>query len=393
MNRLEFDLKLREMLKEHKKFIKRPNRILPSGNGIFNRYKNPVITPEHTPLFWRFDLNYDSNPHLLERMGINSTFNSGAIKWKDSYCLMVRVEGKDRKSFFAIAESPNGVDNFRFRDYPVIMPETDNPDVNVYDIRLTHHEDGWIYGVFCTERKDPNAHAQDTTSAVAQAGIARTKDLENWERLPDLKTGSPQQRNVVLHPEFVNGKYAFYTRPQKGFVDIGRAGGIGWGFADNIENAVIENEKIIEPTAYHTIKEMKNGEGPPPIKTSEGWLHLAHGTRVTASGLRYVLYLYVTDLKDPSSVIYRPGGYLLAPKGNERLGDLTDIVFSNGWIADQNGDVYIYYGACDTVTHVAKSNIDKLLDYAKNTPEDGLQSAKCVEQRINLIDKNLKLLG
>ncbi len=393
MNRLEFDLKLREMLKEHKKFIKRPNRILPSGNGIFNRYKNPVITPEHTPLFWRFDLNYDSNPHLLERMGINSTFNSGAIKWKDSYCLMVRVEGKDRKSFFAIAESPNGVDNFRFRDYPVIMPETDNPDVNVYDIRLTHHEDGWIYGVFCTERKDPNAHAQDTTSAAAQAGIARTKDLENWERLPDLKTGSPQQRNVVLHPEFVNGKYAFYTRPQKGFVDIGRAGGIGWGFADNIENAVIENEKIIEPTAYHTIKEMKNGEGPPPIKTSEGWLHLAHGTRVTASGLRYVLYLYVTDLKDPSSVIYRPGGYLLAPKGNERLGDLTDIVFSNGWIADQNGDVYIYYGACDTVTHVAKSNIDKLLDYAKNTPEDGLQSAKCVEQRINLIDKNLKLLG
>ena len=392
MNRLEFEIKLREILRAHEKFIEQPNRILPTKNGVFNRYKNPVITPEHIPISWRFDLDYDSNPHLLERMGINSTFNAGAIKWKDSYCLMVRVEGKDRKSFFVIAESPNGVDNFRFWDYPVTMPETDNPDVNVYDIRLTHHEDGWIYGVFCTERKDPNASTHDTTSAVAQAGIARTKDLKNWERLPDLKTRSPQQRNVVLHPEFVNGKYAFYTRPQKGFVDIGESGGIGWGLADDIENAVIENEKIIEPTVYHTIKEMKNGEGPPPIKTSEGWLHLAHGTRMTASGLRYVLYLYVTDLKDPSKVIYRPGGYLLAPKGDERLGDLTDIVFSNGWIADENGDVYIYYGACNTVTYVAKSTVDKLLDFAKNTPEDGLRSAKCVEQRINLIDKNLRLL-
>jgi len=387
MDKHEFDKKMEQMLTEHKQLIQRPNEKLKSKTGIFNRYKNPVITSEHTPLFWRFDFDYSSNPNLLERMGINSTFNCGAIKWNDRYCLMVRVEGKDRKSFFAVAESPNGVDNFKFRDYPVSIPETEDPDTNIYDMRLTKHEDGWVYGVFCTERKDKEAN--DNTSAIAQAGLARTKDLRKWERLPDLKTPSPQQRNVVLHPEFVNGKYAFYTRPMNNFIDTGDGGGIGWGLADNIERPEIENEIIIEPNIYHTIKEYKNGEGPVPIKTKEGWLHLAHGTRQTASGLRYVLYIYVTDLDDPTKVIYNPGGYLLAPKKEERIGDLIGVIFSNGWIKDEDGTIYIYYGACDTVTYVATTTVDKLLDYARNTPEDGLRSAKCVNQRIELIDKNL----
>lgn len=393
MKKIEFDEKVKQMFRKHEDFIRRPNIEKTSKNGIFNRYENPVITPEHTPLFWRFDFNYKSNPNLLERMGINATFNTGAIKWKDSYCLMLRVEGNDRKSFFAVAESPNGIDNFKFWDFPVTMPETDNPDTNVYDIRLTRHEDGWIYGVFCTERHDPEAPETDTSAANAQAGIARTRDLINWERLPDLKTRSPQQRNVVLHPEFVDGKYAFYTRPMEGFIETGSGGGIGWGLADDIENPVIKKESIIEPNVYHTIKEVKNGQGPTPIKTDEGWLHLAHGTRNTASGLRYVLYLFVTDLQDPSKVIYRPGGHLMAPKGEERVGDLTGLIFSNGWIKDDNGNVYIYYGACDTVTHVATTTTDKLLDYAKNTPEDGLRSARCVEQRKALISKNLEILG
>jgi len=392
MNKIEFELRLKKLYEEQEEYLSRPNKMLPTKNGIFNRFENPAVTPDNVPIHWRFDLDYDSNPHLLERLGINATFNTGAIKWKDKYCLMLRVEGNDRKSFFAVAESPNGVDNFRFWDYPVTMPETDRPDTNVYDMRLTRHEDGWIYGVFCTERKDPNAPETDTSAAEAQAGIARTKDLKNWERLPDLKTKSPQQRNVVLHPGFVDGKYAFYTRPQEGFIDTGKGGGIGWGLADDIENAVIEKETIIEPNIYHTIKEVKNGQGPTPIKTDEGWLHLAHGTRNTASGLRYVLYLFVTDLEDPSKVIYRPGGHLIAPKGPERVGDLTGLVFSNGWIADENGDVYIYYGACDTLTYVVKTSVDKLLDYAKNTPEDGLRSAKCVEQRKELIEKNMKIL-
>ncbi len=393
MQKVEFDNKVKEMLARQEEFLLRSNQKQPSSNGIFNRYEHPVVTPEHTPITWKFDLDYTTNPHLLERMGINATFNCGAIKFNDSYCLILRVEGNDRKSFFAVAESPNGVDSFRFWDYPITLPQTDNPDVNVYDMRLTRHEDGWIYGIFCTERHNPDTPEGDTTSAIAQAGIARTKDLLHWERLPDLVTKSPQQRNVVLHPEFVKSKYAFYTRPQEEFIEVGKGGGIGWGLADDIENAKIDNEIIIEPNIYHTIKELKNGQGPPPIKTDQGWLHLAHGTRNTASGLRYVLYLFVTDLKDPSQVTYKPGGHLIAPKGKERVGDLTGLIFCNGWINNDNGDVYIYYGACDTVTHVVTTTVDKLLDCAQNTPEDGQFSATCVAQRNKIIEKNLKLRG
>ncbi len=392
MTKQEFEKTLKELQERHEAHVTAKNPMCPHKTGVYNRFENPCVTPENTPLFWRYDLVYNDNPYLMERMGINATFNCGAFKWKGKYCLMMRVEGLDRKSFFAVCESPNGVDNFRFWDKPVVMPETDRPDTNVYDMRVTFHEDGWIYGVFCTERKDPNAPESDTSAAEAQGGIARTKDFINWERLPDLKSPSPQQRNLVLHPEFVDGKYAWYTRPQDGFIDTGKGGGIGWGLSETIENAVVESEKIIEPNIYHTVKEVKNGQGPAPIKTDEGWLHIAHGTRNTASGLRYVLYLFVTSLEDPSKVIYRPGGHLIAPVGDERVGDLQGLVFTNGWIKDDNGDVYIYYGACDTVTHVAKTTVDKLLDYAKNTPEDGLRSAKCVEQRIQLIEKNLKIM-
>jgi 4-O-beta-D-mannosyl-D-glucose phosphorylase len=326
----------------------------------------------------------------MERMGINAAFNSGAIEFNNKICLMVRVEGWDRKSFFAVAESSNGIDNFRFRKYPVIMPETDDPDINVYDMRLTRHEDGWIYGVFCTERKDPKAPPGDLSSAMAQCGIARTKDLDTWERLDDLKTASPQQRNCVLHPELITGKYAFYTRPQDDFIKAGKGGGIGWGLADNIEHAVIKREKIIDERAYHTIKEVKNGQGPAPIKTKEGWLHLAHGVRGCAAGLRYVLYMFLTDLSHPEKVIKNPGGYFLAPEGKERTGDVSNVVFSNGWVARTDGSVFIYYGSSDTRMHVATSTTDRLLDYVKNTPEDGTRSAVCVEQRIKLITGNLK---
>ncbi len=349
-----------------------------------------LITAEHTPLFWRYDMNIKTNPFLMERMGINAAFNSGAIELNNKICMMVRIEGWDRKSFFAVAESHNGIDHFRFRKYPVIMPETDDPDINIYDMRLTRHEDGWIYGVFCTERKDPKAHPGDLSSAIAQCGIARTKDLDTWERLDDLKTASPQQRNCVLHPEFINGKYAFYTRPQDDFLKAGKGGGIGWGLTDNIEHAVIKREKIIDERVYHTIKEVKNGQGPAPIKTNEGWLHLAHGVRGCAAGLRYVLYMFLSDLAHPEKVIKKPGGYFLAPEGQERIGDVSNVVFSNGWIARNDGTVFIYYGSSDTRMHVATSTIDRLLDYVKNTPEDGLRSAVCVEQRIKLITGNLK---
>jgi 4-O-beta-D-mannosyl-D-glucose phosphorylase len=337
-------------------------------------------------------LNYDANPYLMERIGVNGTFNAGAIEHHGSILLVVRVEGSDRKSFFAIAESPNGVDNFRFWDYPIQLTEMPDADVNVYDMRLVKHEDEWIYGLFCTERKDTNVPRTDTSSAIAQCGIVRTKDFLKWERLPDLVTKSPQQRNVVLHPEFVHGKYAFYTRPQDGFIEAGSGGGIGWGLSEKIEHAVVESEIIIDDRSYHTIKEVKNGLGPAPIKTAKGWLQLAHGVRNTAAGLRYVLYMFLTDLKDPSKVIARPGGYFLAPQGAERVGDVSNVVFSNGWVRRDNGEVFVYYGSSDTRMHVAVSTVGQLLDYVLNTPEDGLKTGPNLQQRIQLINRNLEKL-
>jgi len=351
-----------------------------------------VLTAAHAPIHWRYDLDYNTNPNLLERLGINAVFNCGAMEFEGQYVLAVRVEGVDRKSFFAIAESNTGVDGFRFWDFPILMPETSEPDINVYDMRLVRHEDGWIYGLFCTERKDPKAAPGDLSSAVAQCGIARTKDLQEWERLPDLKTNSPQQRNVVLHPEFVNGKYAFYTRPQDDFIEAGTGGGIGWGLSDKVDGAVIDKETIIDQREYHTIKEVKNGLGPAPIKTKSGWLHLAHGVRGTAAGLRYVLYLFLCDLNEPWKMTHQPGGYFLAPEGEERVGDVSNVLFSSGWIV-RDKKVFIYYGSSDTRIHVATSTVDKLLDYVMNTPADPLRSYASVEQRYALIDKNLKILG
>lgn len=387
-----FNERLSLLVKRHKELVERKNVKIEGGNGIFDRYKYPVLTAEHTPLFWRYDLDYRTNPYLMERLGINCVFNPGAIELDGKFYLIARVEGADRKSFFAVAESDNGVDNFTFWDYPIIMPETDEPDINVYDMRVVKHEDGWIYGLFCTERKDPDAPRTDTSSAIAQCGIARTKDLKVWERLDDLKTKSPQQRNVVLHPEFVNGKYAFYTRPQDGFIDTGTGGGIGWGLYDSIEHAVIDEEIIIDDRQYHTIKEVKNGQGPAPIKTKEGWLHIAHGVRNTAAGLRYVLYAFLSRLDQPEKVICRPSGYLIAPEGEERVGDVSNVVFCNGVIARENGDVYIYYASSDTRVHVVTTTTDRLLDYVKNTPEDPLRSYACVAQRNALISKNLELI-
>ena len=353
-----------------------------------------MLTGAHAPLEWRYDLNPASNPYLMERFGINAAFNAGAMKFNGKYILAVRVEGYDRKSFFAIAESPNGIDNFRFWDYPVTMPETEDPDTNVYDMRLTRHEDGWIYGLFCSERKDPKAAPGDLSSAVAAAGIARTHDLVTWERLPDLVSGS-QQRNVVLHPEFVNGMYALYTRPQDGFIDAGSGGGIGWALVKDITRAVIapDDEKIINFRHYHTIKEVKNGEGPHPIKTPAGWLHLAHGVRGCAAGLRYVLYLYMTAPDDPSRVIAEPGGYFMAPVDEERLGDVSNVLFSNGWIADDDGTVYIYYASSDTRMHVAVSSVDRLTDYCMNTPADGFRSAASAKTLNSIIDRNREYLA
>ncbi|MBN1505639.1 MAG: glycosidase [Sedimentisphaerales bacterium] len=391
MTQEQFNERLRELFREYEALIDRPNRATGGGNGLFDRYKNPVLTAEHTPVFWRYDLSYETNPHLMERLGINATFNPGAMEFDGKIVLAVRVESIDRKSFFAIAESDNGVDKFRFWDTPVVMPETSDPDINVYDMRLVRHEDGWIYGLFCTERKDPKAPRGDLSSAVAQCGIARTKDLKTWQRLDDLKTRSPQQRNVVLHPEFIGGKYAFYTRPQDGFIDTGSGGGIGWGLADEIEHAVLGEEKIVQDRKYHTINEVKNGLGPAPIKTPEGWLQLAHGVRNTAAGLRYVLYAFMTALDDPSRLLYEPGGYLLAPQGEERVGDVSNVTFSNGWVARDNGQVFLYYGSSDTRCHVATTTVEKLIDYCKNTPRDPLRSAACVRQRIDLIERNLKI--
>lgn len=392
MSKEEFNKKVQQLLAEHEKLITLRNVKRKKANGLYHRYLNPVVTAEHAPIFWRYDLNYETNPYLMERIGVNATFNAGAIEHQRKILLFVRVEGVDRKSFFAIAESKNGIDNFRFWDYPIVMPETESPDVNVYDMRVVKHDDGWFYGLFCTERKDPNAVRSDLSSAIAQCGIARTKDFKAWERLPDLQTKSPQQRNVVLHPEFVNGQYAFYTRPQDGFVETGTGGGIGWGLAKDIEHAVIEDEIIVDDRLYHTIKEVKNGLGPAPLKTEQGWLHLAHGVRNTAAGLRYVLYVFLCDLREPWKVIARPGGYFIAPENEERIGDVSNVVFSNGWVQRANGTVFIYYASSDTRMHVATSTIDRLLDYALHTPEDKLRSAASVQQRIELIEHNLKNL-
>jgi len=384
---MDFDEKLKVLVKDHEALLKRKNRAV-YVNGVYERYEFPVLTAAHAPLSWRYDLDESTNPFLMERFGIHAAFNSGAIKWGDRYLLCVRVEGADRKSFFAMAESPDGVDNFRFWDRPVTMPEWGEPATNIYDMRLTAHEDGWVYGVFCVERKDPAAAPGDLSSAVAAAGIARTRDFVTWERLPDLVSAS-QQRNVVLHPEFVDGKYAFYTRPQDGFIDAGSGGGIGWALVDDITHAEVRDEKIINLRHYHTIKEVKNGEGPAPIRTDRGWLHLAHGVRGCASGLRYVLYMYMTALDDPSRVIAEPAGFFMAPDGGEYIGDVMNVLFSNGWIADPDGRVFIYYASSDTRMHVATSSVDRLVDYCLNTEPDGLTTYDTVRRLNRLIDKNL----
>ncbi len=380
-----------EMKKEQEKLLSRKNEIDTSFyNGIYDRYKYPILTRESIPLEWKYDLCKETNPFFMERLGVNCVFNSGAIYLNGKYCLVCRVEGNDRKSFFAVAESPNGIDNFRFRNYPIQLPDTCPEETNVYDMRLTQHEDGWIYGVFCSESKDKEN--PDLSAAVAAAGIVRTKDLEHWERLPNLITKkSPQQRNVCLHPEFVNGKYAFYTRPMDGFIETGSGGGIGFGLCDDITNAVIDDEKIISRRIYHTITEAKNGAGATPIKTGRGWIHISHGVRNTAAGLRYVLYVYATSLEDPSKVIAEPGGVFLVPLGSERTGDVSNVVFTNGAI-EHEGKIFIYYASSDTRMHVATTTVEKLLDYVFNTPRDALRSPDCVKQRCELISKNLEIL-
>jgi 4-O-beta-D-mannosyl-D-glucose phosphorylase len=390
MNNTKFKTHLKELQSTHESFLNRRNRPQTDGNGIFDRYESPVLTAAHTPLAWRYDFDPQSNPHLMTRLGVNCVFNVGAIEMDGKVVLMARVEGWDRKSFFAVAESKNGVDQFRFRDYPVRMPELDEKETNLYDMRLVKHEDGWIYGLFCAERHD-DSKPGDLSAAIARCGIARTKDLESWERLSDLKTPALHQRNCVLHPELVNGKYAFYTRPMNDFAATGSGDGIGWGLCDDITKAVIKKESIIDPRFYHTIKEGKNGLGPAPIKTKEGWLHLAHGVRNTAAGMRYVLYVFLCDLKDPSKQIAAPGGHFMGPENDERVGDVSNVVFANGWVARKNGELLIYYGSSDTRTHVATTTVDKLLDYAKNTPPDAMRSKLCVDQRCEMITRNLAL--
>ena len=384
----EYQAKIAALRQRHEQLLSKPNIPEEFGNGIYTRYQNPILTAEHTPLEWRYDFNEQDNPYLMQRIMMNATLNSGAIKWQGKYLLVVRVVGADRKSFFAVAESPNGIDNFRFWEEPVTMPEDVIPATNIYDMRLTAHQDGWIYGLFCVERHDDSQPA-DLSAATATCGIARTRDLRTWYRLPDLKSRS-QQRNVVLHPEFVDGKYALYTRPQDGFIDAGSGGGIGWALIDDIEHAEIRDEKIINARHYHTIMEVKNGEGPHPIRTDRGWLHLAHGVRGCASGLRYVLYMYMTALDDPTRVIAQPGGYFLVPQGGEYIGDVMNVAFANGWIADPDGKVFIYYASSDTRMHVAVSTVDRLVDYCMNTPEDGFTTAASVETIKKLIEKNRK---
>lgn len=390
--RSDFDSRFRALITDYDALIERPNEPASGpGNGIYQRWRYPVVTAAHAPLSWRYDFNPATNPRLMERLGINAAFNAGAIHRDGRHVLVVRLEGADRKSFFAVAESETGVDKFRFRDYPIIMPETEDPDTNVYDMRLTEHQDGWTYGLFCTERKD-KSNPQDISAAIAGCGIARTKDFHSWERLSDLKTKSGQQRNVVLHPEFINDQYGFYTRPQDGFISVGSGGGVGWGLCADITAAEIHEETVVDPKVYHTVKELKNGQGPAPLKTDIGWLHLAHGVRNTAAGLRYVLYMFVTDLAEPWRVTHRPGGHFIAPQGRERVGDVSNVAFCNGWTIDPQGNVFIYYASADTRLHVATMTLDALIDYCLNTPEDPLTSAACVEQRTTFIQKNLEYL-
>jgi 4-O-beta-D-mannosyl-D-glucose phosphorylase len=390
MTNFDFEKKVKEQAERYEELIARKNEKTSFYNGIYDRYKYPVLTREHAPLIWRYDFNPQTNPFFMERLGINAVMNSGAIELDGKFYLVARVEGNDRKSFFAVAESTSPVEGFRFWDYPVVLPDTEKEETNVYDMRLTKHEDGWIYGLFCSESKDKSN--PDLSAATAQCGIVRTRDLKTWERLANLKTKSPQQRNVVLHPEFVNGKYAFYTRPQDGFISAGSGGGICFGLSDGIENAEIEQEWLVSPRRYHTITESKNGAGAPPIKAEKGWIHIAHGVRNTAAGLRYVLYVFVTDLNDPSKVIAEPSGVFLVPLGKERVGDVSNVVFTNGVIARENGEVYIYYASSDTRLHVASTTVEKLADYAFNTPSDPLRSPDCVKQRCELISRNLEYL-
>ena len=381
------------LMESYERLLSRPNPVDEHFyNGLFTRYRNPVLTREHIPPFWMYDADPAANPFMMQRLGVNATLNSGALKVGDRYCLVVRVEGMDRKSFFAVADSDRPTEGFRFRDRPILLPDTEKEETNVYDMRLTRHEDGWIYGVFCSESKDPKN--PDLSAAVAAAGIVRTKDLETWERLPNLRTlRSPQQRNVVLHPEFVDGKYAFYTRPMDDFIETGSGGGIGFGLCGDITNPVIDEERIISRRRYHTITESKNGAGAVPIRTEKGWIHIAHGVRNTAAGLRYVLYAFATDLRDPAKIIAEPGGMLLGPLGRERVGDVSNVVFTNGAIADDDGKVYIYYASSDTRMHVAETDVERLTDYVFHTPEDALRSVDCVKQRLALIDRNLAFLG
>lgn len=382
--------KIQTLRAAHEALLSRPNEPIEGGNGIYTKYQYPILTAEHTPLEWRYDFNEQDNPFLMQRIMMNAVLNAGAILFEGKYTIVARVEGADRKSFFAVAQSPNGIDNWRFWPEPVTMPDGNNaPATNVYDMRLTRHEDGYIYGIFCVERHD-ETKPFDTSAATAAAGIARTKDLIHWERLDDLKSLC-QQRNVVLHPEFVDGQYALYTRPQDGFIETGKGGGIGWTLTPDITHAEVRDERIIYPRAYHTVYEVKNGEGPAPIKTAKGWLHLAHGVRATASGLRYVLYMYMTALDDPTRIIARPGGWFLVPEGYEYIGDVMNVAFSNGWIADEDGKVFIYYASADTRLHVATTTVDQLLDYCLNTPEDGLMTSASVEKINALVAKNAKI--
>ena len=381
---------MNKIIEKYEKTVNLPNRISDFYNGIYERYENPVLTAAHIPPFWKYDFNPETNPFFMERLGVNAVFNAGAIYLKGKYYLVARVEGNDRKSFFAVAESTSPTEGFRFWDYPVILPDTDPDETNVYDMRLTLHEDGWIYGVFCSESKDKDS--KNLSDACAAAGIVRTKDLKKWERLPNLKTKSNQQRNVVLHPEFVQGKYAFYTRPQDGFISAGGQGGICFGLCDDITHPYIDDEKLLSKRAYHTITEEKNGAGAPPIKTDKGWVHIAHGVRNTAAGLRYVIYAFATALDDPFKVIAEPSGYLIAPEGIERVGDVSNVVFTNGAVVNDNNEVYIYYASSDTRLHVASTTLDRLTDYVFNTPPDMLRTADCVKQRIELIKGNLSLV-
>ncbi len=387
-----FQKKCEEIMQRYEAVVIRKNEKSDFYNGIYDRYKYPVLTRDHIPPFWKYDMNPETNPYFMERLGVNAVFNSGAIELDGKFYLVARVEGNDRKSFFAVAESDNGVDGFRFWDYPILLDDVCPNETNVYDMRLTKHEDGYIYGVFCSESKDTSVN--DLSAAVAAAGIVRTKDLKTWERLENLKTlNSPQQRNVVLHPEFVNGKYAFYTRPMDDFIDTGSGGGVGFGLCEDITHAVIDEEIITSKRKYHTITEAKNGAGATPIKTEKGWIHIAHGVRNTAAGLRYVVYAFATSLEDPTKVIAEPGGFLIAPLGEERVGDVSNVVFTNGAIARDNGEVYIYYASSDTRLHVAATTMDKLMDYVFNTPQDALRSVKCVEQRCDFIKKNLAFMN